>query len=196
MDKADRISVIGSSILSQAEKESRRLIDSANALRDMELAAAKEKIVAETGERLQRESAAIRHEYASGIAAERTHAREALLRRRDTLTRMVFMNVQARLAQFAQSPEYPALLLRELALIKEGYDHSASTVFLAERDMTLAAEIERLLPGASVQPDENISLGGWKLLSNQARVMIDQSFETRLRDQKEWFLEHCNLEVT
>jgi vacuolar-type H+-ATPase subunit H len=196
MDKIDRIATIGSSILTQAEQESRATIDKANQVRAQELKSAEEKIVAEMGERLQRETAKIRHEAWAVVAAERTRARENLLRRRDGLTKLVFSGVRKLLADYSHTKEYTDALLSEIGSIGGAYDHTASTVYLCEDDMIHCAAIEKLLPGCMVQASGEIRIGGWRLLNTKASVLIDQSYDTRLRDQKDWYLEHCNLEVT
>lgn len=196
MDKNDRIATIGSSILSQAEKESRALIEKANATRQKELAVAEDKIMAQTGLQLQKDSANMRHAYHASTAAARTEAREALLRKREELAVSVFDKAQEKLVVFSKTDGYPAFLLGEMQPIARAYDHTQSTVYLAEKDMPLAGEIQKLLPGAAVLPDENMRIGGWKLFNTAAGICIDQSFESRLLSQKEWFLATSGLVIT
>jgi V/A-type H+-transporting ATPase subunit E len=196
MDRLDRIATIGSSILAQAENESRATIEKANSIRESELKTAEEKVIMEMGEYMQRETARIRHEAGSAVASERTGAKHSLLRRRDELSKLVFASVEKRLADYAGSGEYPGDLLGEIESVKTRYDHAASIVYLRGEDMGLADRVRALLPGCAVEASARIKLGGWQLKNAAASVLIDQSLDTRLRDQKDWYLEHCNLEVT
>jgi V/A-type H+-transporting ATPase subunit E len=182
--------------LAQAESESRALIEKANGIRDHELKSAEEEIILEMGERLQRESARIRHEAGAAIAAERTEVRQNLLRRRDELSKLVFAGVEKRLAEYVRTEDYHRDLLDELKGVAAAYDHAASTVYLRGDDMPLADKVRALLPGCAVEQSGKIRLGGWQLMCDAASVLIDMSLDTRLRDQKDWYLEHCNLEVT
>ena len=195
MESMDRVSTIGSSILLQAEQESRRLIDKANEAREQALRACEEEVVAYMGPSLQHETTAIRLSTVSSVAAERTRERENVFRRREELFGMVFMNVKLRLNEYAKTDEYRETLLNELSKLQSGYEHSSSIIYLAEKDMHVAAFIEELLPGCKTEPDEEIKLGGWRFFNTAAAIHIDHSLDTRLNSQRQWFLKHCNLEV-
>ncbi|GHU79714.1 hypothetical protein FACS1894191_3140 [Clostridia bacterium] len=190
-----RLEMIGSSILTQAEHESRELIDKANHEREHELALFEEQIIQDMFGKVQKQAANIRLGTVKAVSAAQTEARHAVLKRREELAATVFTSVRARLADYVKTAAYTQSLKDELLSIAGAYDHSASTVYLREADMALAGEIKAILEGCAVTADAAIKNGGWKLHNTAAGILIDETLDTSLNEQKPWFLLNSGLSL-
>lgn len=191
----ERMQLIGTAILGQANLESQAIIKKANDIRENEMAAYEEEIVQNMFGKLQHTTHAVRLESMKALAKAELEAHRALLRRREELTRTVFAATRTRLLGFAASPEYLSWLPDVVAAVKGNYDHTSSTLRLRETDLALADKLTALLPGCKVVADGSIKIGGFKLLNNAAGILIDETLDARLVAQKPWFLQHCGLTI-
>lgn len=196
MAKVDeRADIIGASILSQAEQESKELIEKARTIRDVEIHEFEDRVIQDMFAKMQKESAVLRAETVKAVSVAQVTARQSLLRRREELSGMVMAAVWTRLLEYAKTPEYRAAVKDELASLKERYDHSASILYLRDADMDMAAELCALLPGSQAEADPAIKAGGWKLQNTAAEILIDETLDTRLSGQWPWFLQNSGLQV-
>lgn len=191
----ERAEMIGSSILAQAEHERKELIESAWEIRQHEIERFEDNIVQEMFSKVQKQASALRRDTVRAVSAAKVAAHRDTLRRREDLMRQAFAVVRSRLIEYAGTAGYRESLLAELKSVAGSYDHSASTVFLKESDMELAGKISELLKGCSVEADNTIKCGGWKLKNSAARILIDETLDSRLTAQKPWFLQNSGLEI-
>lgn len=191
----ERAEMIGSSILAQAEHERKELIEKASEIRGHEIESFEEQIIQDMFGKVQKQAAALRQNTVKAVSAAKVTAHRDLLRRREDFMRKVFAAVRARLVEYANTAGYRESLLGELGLLAESYNHSASTVFLREADIGLSGEIAELLKGCTVERDNTIKCGGWKLRNTAAGILIDETLDSRLAAQKPWFLLNSGLAI-
>lgn len=191
----ERAEMIGSSILAQAEQESKELIRKANEIRENEIKSFEEQLIADMFKDVQQKTTNLRVETVRAISNEQVKAHRELLNRRGELAAMTLAAVRTRLFEYVKTPEYSAAIKAELESIAKDYDHSASAVSLREADMGLAEDVKAILPGCTVEADPGIKGGGWKLLNTTAGILIDETLDTRLIDEKPWFLLNSGLRI-
>ena len=200
MSKMDeRAEMISASIVAQAEQESKELIRRANEAREKALRRFEDQIIQDMFARVQRQVADLRQETVRAASKTQEGARQGVLRRREELATQVFATVRARLYEYAKSPDYRQAMVAELAELANntalGLDHSASTVYVREADADFGPEAQAILPGCAVAVDNTIKNGGWKLLNTAAGLLIDETLDTRLTEQVEWFLANSGLQI-
>lgn len=191
----ERMDMISSAIRSQAEQQSREIIEKANNYRDTQLSSYTDQLINDMYDTVQSTSSALRQKKLSDISGAERNAYHTLLRRREELTKSIFDNVAGQLREFTATPEYPRWLLDTLASQKDNWDHASSVVRLREADLPLAPKIAALLPGVTVEADNSIELGGFVLENHMAGIRVDETLSTRLTRQKPWFLQNCGLRV-
>lgn len=192
----DRMELIGSAILSQAQQEARDLIDKANVTREQEISSFEDEIVDSMFGKVQSKATHLRLESVKTIARDRLEAHRALLSHRTEKTAEVFAQVRSRLLEYAATLEYQNEALTRADAIKDEYDHTASTVFVRESDMALAEQIvKRLGNTAQIKTDPKIRIGGFKLRNSKAHILVDETLDERLEEQRLWFLQNCGLRI-
>lgn len=191
----DRMELIGSAILSQAQQEARELIDKANEIRDREISACEEEIVGKMYGTLQTKANNIRLETVKNIASFELEAYRALLGHRAEKASSVFENVRKKLLDFTSTAEYKADVLARAAAIKDVCDHGESTIFVRESDLALAEEIKKQIGGGEIVADPGIKIGGFKINNKAARILIDETLDERLEEQRPWFLQNCKMKI-
>lgn len=191
----DRMELIGSAILSQAQQEARDLIDKANETREREISRCEEEIVDGMFGKVQGKATHIRLESMKTTARDQLEAHRTLLMHRTRKTDAVFASVKARLIEYAKTPEYKESLLKLAAVLKDKYDHSTSTVFVSEADIELGGQIAEALGSTNVKADSTIKIGGFKLRNSKSGILVDETLDECLDEQKPWFLQSCGLKI-
>lgn len=191
----DRMELIGSAILGQANQEARELIDKANAIRKKEISAFEDTVVTEMCGKVQARANNLRLKTVKSISESRLEAHRTLLLHRGEKTAAILDAVRERLIDYAKTASYHEKLLQQAAALKTQYDHADSVIFVAERDMALGDEIKAALGGGTVEADAAIRLGGFQLRNKKAHILVDYTLDERLNDQQAWLLESCGFQI-
>ncbi|MDO4479243.1 MAG: V-type ATP synthase subunit E [Lachnospiraceae bacterium] len=113
--------------------------------------------------------------------------RRQLADREKSLSDALFADVAARLEAFRRSDEYGAYLCRKAEEMKAFIDSDDAAYLLSAGDEAHLAAI-RSICGPSVSIFENDFGGGLRAVSRARNLMVDNSFDTRLREEKEAFV--------
>lgn len=191
----ERMRLIGEAILTQAMQEARGLIDKANAIHKAEIEKFENEIINGMFDKVQEHTARVRLESMKTTAKRELGEHRALLGYRAEKTEAVFNAVLERLSLYAQTREYKADMLGRARSLSGEYDHAQSDVLVREADMGLGNEIREMLGAAEVKADDSIRVGGFRLRNRAAHLLIDETLDERLEEQKLWFLQNCGMKI-
>ena len=192
----DKVNLIESAILSQARQESKKIIDKADEIRKREIDTAREEDLEQMEARINEKSAGLRQETVKSVARVEIEARHEILKLRNQKTDEIFTRVADRLLQYAETDGCKADMLKRAASLKDFLDQSETAVLVRECDKDLGGEIVKTIGAKEVEYDASIKTGGFKLKNNMARILIDETLDERLLEQKQWLLQNCGLKVT
>ena len=129
------------------------------------------------------------------VAKEEADLRAALAGRRTEIADQIFSDAAKALSEFTGKPEYKRFLsdsaVRCAALLPQG-----EVVVLSVREADLAyadalrAAFDR---DCEVRADASIRIGGLKASCEAKGLLADDTLDSRLQDQRGWFLEHSGL---
>lgn len=145
---------------------------------------------------VQKQAAKIRLDYTTKHSRRYSELKKQMLLRRDEYVTKVFGEVRERLLSFTGSADYPQWLQRKLGSATEGYRFSHPRVYLREQDLGQKEKIEKLLPGCSVLPSGEITIGGFIIEDEGKSFIINESLDNTLQEQKEWFYSNSGLRLT
>lgn len=125
------------------------------------------------------------------LSGEREATRARLAARRSVLSDAVFADARAKVAAFTKTADYAAWLAASAKDLAG--DLGRGTILYARpADLKL---IENNLPaGVTLQADDTITLGGLKAANGA--LAADDTLESRLDAQHDWFLEHSGLSIS
>ena len=117
------------------------------------------------------------------------------MKKRNELAESVFSEVIEKIREFTESKDYEALLsdkARELSQLS--YPHPS--IYVRKADLSYADQIRNaFVDGAEVCADDSIRYGGMRLECLVSGIVIDETFDARLNEQKEWFYQNSGLFV-
>ena len=120
--------------------------------------------------------------------------RESLFAERQRICDEVFQKAEERLLAYAETPAYREMLIASVKKIADLIVDDL-TVYVRESDLTFSDDIIKIVPTAVIYADPKIRIGGVKIFCHAKCILYDDTLDTRLSDQRTWFVEHSGLKV-
>ena len=112
------------------------------------------------------------------------------------MTDEVFGLASEKLLAYAKTPEYAQKLRDSAGEIAALFGDNDCVLYLNERDLDAAGELQALFGGkAEVQADKTIQIGGVKGYCPAMRIIADETLDSKLEEQRDWFVENASLSV-
>ena len=129
------------------------------------------------------------------LALEELKLRNELFLERQAICDKVFAQARQKLIDFTASADYQPFLERSLQRIAEHCRGNACQLRIAAGDSERRDLIDRYLSNAEVSIDPSITLGGVKAYCHTLGILMDDTLDTRLEQQRSWFIENSGLKV-
>lgn len=116
-----------------------------------------------------------------------------LMLKREALTAKLFQEVEHKLRVFVASEEYVSYLQEEVQAL--ALDDEAIVFYIRKEDEKYRKDIFQLHENVQVKIDPNIKVGGFRMENEQAGIVVDETFDSRLEDEKKWFYANSSLSI-
>ncbi len=140
-------------------------------------------------------SARVKLEAGRRISDTSAEYRQQVFARRGEIERQVLSGVAERLKKFTESGDYEAFLLGSAKRIAAEFDGSF-TLLMRPEDMKYQAALLAEFPSAEVIEDASIAIGGLKGRSDGQSLLVDDTLDSRLKQQTKWFEENSGLYIS
>lgn len=140
-------------------------------------------------------SARVKLEAGRRISDTSAEYRQQVFARRGEIERQVLSGVAERLKKYTESGDYEAFLLGSAKRIAAEFDGSF-TLLMRPEDMKYQAALLAEFPSAEVKEDASIAIGGLKGRSDGQSLLVDDTLDSRLKQQTKWFEENSGLYIS
>lgn len=145
---------------------------------------------------IKAKTASIKLEAGRRISENAAECRKKVFSRRNEIADKTLSSVAERLRAFTQSDEYLPFLIESAENIIKNFDYGSITLLVRPEDMKYEADILSKFPNASVSEDASIRIGGVKGINSIVTLLIDDTLDSRLEQQKRWFEENSELYIS
>ena len=115
---------------------------------------------------------------------------------RSAMVEEVFKMAADKLVAFAKSDAYTAKLTDSAKAIADVFDGRDCVLYVNERDLGAAEGIKALFGGSTeVRADKTIKIGGIRGYCASMGIIADETLDSKLEAQREWFVENAALSV-
>ena len=180
-------------ITEYAEEQRRKIHQEVEDFKAERLAQAEKQVLSDAYELIQKERADLRNDMSREMSRRELKARQELLGRRKAIMEDVFEEAQARLAAYATTPAYAEKLKASLAEMAALLPAEGTIYAVCGRDLSLLAG--EVPAGSRLEASPEIRLGGLRGVNLDAGLMVDDTLDTKLEMQRDWFTEHSGLMV-
>lgn len=119
-----------------------------------------------------------------------------LVSKRDEYVQIVFKEAKEKLLEFVGNDQYLNFLLDRISDVKKDYDLSKSIIYVKESDLGLKDKIIEIYGNdVSVLASDEIKIGGFILENKTEQLLIDESLDFALDNQKDWFYKTSGLMI-
>ncbi|MBC8584098.1 V-type ATP synthase subunit E [Youxingia wuxianensis] len=193
----NNINLILDEISSLAQEERLAISKQAEDFQEKELSRVKESIEQGAERKIQDDMDEIIESAKKQIAQFDNDQKQKLLNHREELIQRVFATVGKKLSEYTYTDKYEQEILAKVT--EAGANHSLeNSIFqMTKRDSALYEKIKEAfgMP-CEVKSDVTVEIGGFKLVNLQQGILIDETLDNRLQEQKRWFYQNCDLGVT
>ena len=132
----------------------------------------------------------------AALASKTQEGQRRLFIERANMTEEIFGLVTDKLNAYTQTDNYSAKLIESSKEIAKLFENEYCVIFVRESDMSKADEIKAQFPGgADVKADKTIKLGGVRGYCESKGIIADETLDSKLEAQREWFCENAALSV-
>lgn len=137
-----------------------------------------------------------RNEQTAILAAKTQEGQRKLFIERTKMTEEVFAQAENKLKEFTKTPEYIEKLKKSADRISALFGENSCVIYLSESDIAKADELKPLFRGEALfEADKTIRIGGVKGYCAKMGIIADETMDSKLEAQREWFCENAALSV-
>lgn len=157
---------------------------------------AKTKAHSQAQAKIERERMLKEQEFNRTVANERTQQRARLTDKRGAITDEVFGDAREKLIAFTESDGYADFLKKSAAGFAAVFPQGDVAVYVRPGDMRFADDIKKAFGrDCKVESSDEITIGGCRAGVAGGSTVADDTLDTRLEAQREWFLENSGMSV-
>ena len=119
-----------------------------------------------------------------------------LVVKRDEYVANIFKEAKEKLVAFVASKDYQKYLIEHIEKIGKLYQMEDSTLELREEDMRYKDELVKAYGvDLEVEVSDKIKIGGFIIENKATNVVVDESLDFALENQKDWFYKTSGLMI-
>lgn len=133
----------------------------------------------------------------TGILAKKIQEdQKKLFLERAEMTESVFKKAEEKLVEYTTTTEYSDNLLKSAKAVADLFSDNDCVIYLNEKDIKNTDKIKAQFKGkAEVVADKSIKIGGLKGFCKSMNIVADETLDSKLYAQREWFIENSGLSV-
>lgn len=192
-EKKDKFSI---AINHYAEEQRRKIEQEIEEYKKKELEETEIQVLSECYQLIQKELTQMRTNIFHEVAKREMDSRRKLLEKRSSITSDVFSKVTEKLKTFTQQDEYASFLIKTAKEFAKTFGQSGVIIRLKNEDQKYEASIREAFGlDCEFQTDGTIEIGGMKAYHPDMGIYADETLDTLLADQHEWFETHSGMTV-
>lgn len=130
------------------------------------------------------------------LASKTQEGQRKLFVERSKMTKEVFCLAAEKLTEYAKTDAYLAKLRDSAAQMAALFEGKDCVLYVNERDLAAAETLkEQFSDGTQIKADKAIQIGGIKGYCESMGIIADDTLDSRLDAQREWFVENAALSV-
>lgn len=119
-----------------------------------------------------------------------------LVETREAYVTKIFKEAKNRLNEFVNSEGYKMYLIKHMEKISSLYQMSDSILKVRQNDTKYADDLVKAYGiDLTVEVSDEIKIGGFIIENKATNVVVDESLDTALENQKEWFYKTSGLMI-
>lgn len=131
------------------------------------------------------------------LAKKTQEGQKKLFLERLAMTDNIFKKAEEKLIEYTKTTDYSEKLLNSAKEISALFGNESCVIYINSKDMTYANDIKALFDVETeiTTDDKNIKIGGIKGYCKAMSIIADETLDSKLEEQKSWFIENSGLSL-
>lgn len=192
----EQVSKFVQAITKYAEEQRDQILKEVEDFKIQQLQQAEQTVLLDAYQLIQKERIALQNETRLEMSRRELAARKKLLEKRRDMVDSLFDEAARQIAEYTQTPAYAASLETSLQRMAEQLPAQGTVYYLAAADEEKIARLSPLCPqGSRLETAADIRLGGLRGVNTDVGLRLDDTLDTKLDLQREWFTRHSGLTI-
>ncbi len=179
-----------------AEEQRTKIRSEAEDFKEKELNKAEAEGLKEAYTLIQRKMARVNTEIAADLSKAERESKEKIFIKRKEISEKVFEKAKEKLIAFTETDKYLSLLGKSAKIISEKLNSDDVIIFVNKKDIKHKDIIsEAFGRKCEIEESNEIIIGGITGLSKKLGLLVDETLDTGLEEQHEWFYANSGLSV-
>lgn len=178
-----------------AQQQSEEIKHEVEEFKKQEIEKATKEGISDAYKLIQKEIATKKSQIISDIAKRAQESRQKLFIKRNEIVDSVFADAKAKLLNYTSTEQYKEYLTKSANEIAEYFGDKNCVVYIKESDNDKVQLLKSIITNCSIEEDESIQIGGIKAYCENMSVMLDDTFDSKLENERVYFTESSNIKV-
>lgn len=183
-------------IAREAAKERETIMEEAKTIRENALEKIRHEASVDAKNQMEREINEIILENKKEISRMQRQINQNLIAKRQELQTQIFAEVRKVLVDFTKQDEYVSFIEKNIASLPEVIYDGDVVVSISKADEALFKKVSsQFKKEVKIVSDAKVEIGGFIATNLSQGMIVDNSLDYRLENQKEWFYNHSGLVI-
>ena len=178
-----------------AQQQSDAILKEAEEFRQKEIERATKEAITDAYTLIQKNITLEKAKIVSDYAKLSQKSRSEIFVRRNEIVEEVFEKATSKLVSFTKTAEYDEYIKKSASEIAKLFEDKNCVICIKNDDAHKTDMIKAIVPNCTVEFDNSIVIGGIKGYCEELSVIADDTLDSKLLNQRQWFAENSNLEV-
>ncbi|HEX2986015.1 MAG TPA: V-type ATP synthase subunit E family protein [Caproiciproducens sp.] len=179
-----------------AEEQRKKIEQEIAEFKHKELEEAEVDALTEAYRLIQKEMTEMRNGIAREMAQREMNGRRELLEKRQQITETVFERARQQLVEFTKKAEYVDLLKKFASQLPNQFRRAGTVIGIRKDDEQYKDQIKNAFGNdCTFKIDTGILIGGFRAYNYEVGMVADQTLDSLLEDQRQWFEEQSGMAV-
>ena len=177
----------------QAKNEEKAILDEVKALEDEAYESMRAEAKRDADLKLKQEE-----EMSSNASAEISESHiertKKLIEKRDEYVKAIFEKAHKELVAFTKSADYASFMESKIKKVADDFKDSHSIMYVSAKDLAMKADLVKAFgQDIDVEASDDITIGGFIIENKESSLVVDETLDFALNNQKEWFNKNSGL---
>ncbi len=178
----------------QAKSEEQAILNEVKALEDEAYESMKAEAKKDADLKLKQEEEEMSSNASAEISESHIERTKKLIEKRDEYVKNIFDKAREELKAFVKSDDYLPFMEAKIKKVADDFKDQQSTMYVSQDDLAIKADLIKAFGSdIDVQASDDITIGGFILENKASSLVVDETLDFALNNQKEWFNKNSGL---
>lgn len=195
MNQSQKTSNFLRAINKYAEEQSNAILQEVEEFKKQEIEKATSEAIADAYELIQKEISVKKAQIVSEYAIKEQNSKRELFIRRGEIVDAVFEKAKAGLIEYTNTDAYIDYIRKSAQEISDAFCGNECVVYIKEADEDKSDIIKGIIQKCTIEYDADIKIGGIKGYCKALSIIADNTLDSKLCAQREWFAQNSGIKV-